>query len=305
MSVSIKMTALADASRELSGTTVKKGIDAIIEDVSDANEEITDQSALISQILDAVNNLPEAKGDNCIDVTDITRGESDVSVDEGQVNVREGYYPSRVVKTIESVEQATPDITVFSTGQIIAKATQAEGYVYGGTKQKSTQLTTQAAKTVTPTTTNQTAVASGRYTTGAVTVKGDSNLKAENIKKDVTIFGVKGTLEGGGGGSDLNGHNITIDFSSDVITSFQSLITYVKPDGTIYDGSMVDEVKTYNDVFGLLIIYIRMGGDGELTHNSTNNTMVDNPYTGYYVYNIVEDDTFYFTPSEELPGFDW
>lgn len=212
MSVYNKMTALANEARTLSGTTDKKSIDEIIEDVTDANEEITDQSALISQILDAVNNLPEAKGDNCIDVTDITRGESDVIVDEGQVNVTGGYYPSRVVKEIPSVEQATPTITVFSTGQIIAKATQTEGYVYGGTRQKTTQLTTQAAKTVTPTTTNQTAVASGRYTTGAVTVKGDSNLKAENIKKDVTIFGVKGTYEGsgGGGGIVLETANVTL-----------------------------------------------------------------------------------------------
>lgn len=201
MSVYTKMTALADEARTLSGTTDKKSIDEIIEDVTDANEEITDQSALIAQILDAVNNLPEAKGDNYIDVTDITRGESDVIVDEGQVNVTEGYYPSRVVKEIPSVEQATPTITVFSTGQIIAKATQAEGYVSGGTRQKTTQLTTQAAKTVTPTTTNQTAVASGRYTTGAVTVKGDTNLKAENIKKGVSIFGVSGAYEGDGGGS--------------------------------------------------------------------------------------------------------
>lgn len=238
MSVYVKMTALADEARTLSGTTDKKSIDEIIEDVTDANEEITDQSALISQILDAVNNLPEAKGDNCIDVTDITRGESDVIVDEGQVNVTEGYYPSRVVKEIPSVEQATPDITVFSTGQIIAKATQAEGYVYGGTRQKTTQLTTQAAKTVTPTTTNQTAVASGVYTTGAVTVKGDSNLKAENIKKDVTIFGVKGTYEGSGGGG---GGSASVETCTVRISCFSPAnvsYTTIDDNGNICSASM-------------------------------------------------------------------
>lgn len=57
----------------------------------------------------------------------------------------------------------------------------------------------QAAKTVTPTTTEQTAVASGSFTSGAVKVAGDANLVAENIKKDVSIFGVTGTLAGGGG----------------------------------------------------------------------------------------------------------
>ena len=58
------------------------------------------------------------------------------------------------------------------------------------------QLPTQAAKTVTPGTTNQTAVASGRYTTGAVQVAGDANLKAENIAEGVSIFGVTGALKG-------------------------------------------------------------------------------------------------------------
>lgn len=57
----------------------------------------------------------------------------------------------------------------------------------------------QAAKTVTPTTTEQTAVASGSFTTGAVKVAGDANLVPENIKDGVSIFGVMGTLAGGGG----------------------------------------------------------------------------------------------------------
>ena len=61
----------------------------------------------------------------------------------------------------------------------------------------------QAAKTVTPTTTEQTAVASGSFTTGAVKVAGDANLVAENIKEGVSIFGVTGTLAGGGGGGGV------------------------------------------------------------------------------------------------------
>lgn len=65
----------------------------------------------------------------------------------------------------------------------------------------------QEAKTVTPTTTEQTAVASGSFTTGAVKVAGDANLVAENIKKDVSIFGVTGTLEGGGGGGGVTAYS--------------------------------------------------------------------------------------------------
>ena len=100
------------------------------------------------------------------------------------------------VNAMPSATQATPSITVSSAGLITAKATQSAGYVASGTKSATKQLTVQAGKTVTPTTSNQTAVASGRYTTGAITVKGDANLKAENIKSGVSIFGVTGSYAG-------------------------------------------------------------------------------------------------------------
>ena len=60
--------------------------------------------------------------------------------------------------------------------------------------------TAQAAQTITPTTSDQT-IASDKYLTGTQTIKGDANLVAGNIKKDVSIFGVTGSYEGGGGGS--------------------------------------------------------------------------------------------------------
>lgn len=143
---------------------------------------------------------------------------------------------SVTVNAINTVNQVTPSITVSSGGLITASATQSAGYVVHGTKSATKQLTTQEAKTVTPSTSSQTAVASGRYTTGAVTVaaipstyvkpttkksattytpttsnqtiaagtycsgaqtiKGDANLVAGNIKSGVSIFGVTGTYAG-------------------------------------------------------------------------------------------------------------
>lgn len=58
-------------------------------------------------------------------------------------------------------------------------------------------IPTQAAKTITPGTSSQVAIASKTYATGSVTVKGDANLKAENIIDGVSIFGVSGTYVGG------------------------------------------------------------------------------------------------------------
>ena len=55
------------------------------------------------------------------------------------------------------------------------------------------QMSTQAAITITPGTSNKTAVLKGRYTTGVITVAGDADLKADNIKSGVNIFGVTGT----------------------------------------------------------------------------------------------------------------
>lgn len=63
---------------------------------------------------------------------------------------------------------ALSDITVSSAGLITAQV-GTSGYLASGTK-KTKQLTTQAAKTVTPSESVQTAVSSGRYTTGAVKV---------------------------------------------------------------------------------------------------------------------------------------
>ena len=101
-----------------------------------------------------------------------------------------------------TVTQATPTISVSSSGLITASATQSAGYVNAGTKSSTKQLTTQSAKTVTPSTSSQMAVASGVYTTGAVNVAGDASLIADNIKSGVTIFGVTGTYKGNGSSGD-------------------------------------------------------------------------------------------------------
>lgn len=99
-----------------------------------------------------------------------TRTSSNLSASGATVTVPAGHYASQATKDVATTTQATPSVSVNASGLITASATQSEGYVSAGTKSGTKQLTTQAAKTITPSTSNQTAVASGVYTTGEITV---------------------------------------------------------------------------------------------------------------------------------------
>ena len=54
-------------------------------------------------------------------------------------------------------------------------------------------VTSKPAATYTPTTSDQT-IAAGQYLGGAQTVKGDANLVASNIRANVQLFGITGSL---------------------------------------------------------------------------------------------------------------
>lgn len=73
--------------------------------------------------------------------------------------------------TIATVEAPTPSISVSTTGLVTASVTNPKGYQSSEKNTSATtQLTTQGITTITPSNSMQTAVASGVYTTGAVTV---------------------------------------------------------------------------------------------------------------------------------------
>lgn len=96
---------------------------------------------------------------------------SDLSVSGASVSVPAGYYEEDASTSVATTTHPNPTASINSTnGLVTASHTQSTGYVTGSTTTGTLQLTTQAAKTVTPSTSSQTAVAAGRYTTGAVTV---------------------------------------------------------------------------------------------------------------------------------------
>lgn len=83
----------------------------------------------------------------------------------------------------------TSDATAAAADILKDKTAYVNGQKVTGT------ITSVNAQTITPTTTDQT-VNGNVFLVGAITVAGDANLLAENIKSGVTIFGVTGTYTG-------------------------------------------------------------------------------------------------------------
>lgn len=120
------------------------------------------------------------------------------------VNVADGYYENSVSLLNPFGEAVfdgmhTPHIDP-STGDLtVTFSADTAGMAYTKGTYTLTQdgaFNVKGAQTYTPGTTDQT-INSGYLLTGNQTILGDADLVAENIKKDVEIFGVTGTYEGG------------------------------------------------------------------------------------------------------------
>ena len=151
-----------------------------------------------------------------------------------------------------SVNSSTGVITATASATQSVTPTVSAGYVSSGTAgtitvsgSNTSNLTTQAAQTIHPSTSDQT-IAAGKYLTGAQTVKGVllTNLSAGNIKKDVVVkvgdstdddcvTSVTGTYEGGGG---INGE-LLIDRSISGMVSSTN-VTEIGKDAFRYCDSL-------------------------------------------------------------------
>ncbi len=100
----------------------------------------------------------------------------------------------RATGTMPDVTHTQPSISInAANGEVTASHTTTAGYTAAGTTSNILQLSVQGATTIMPSTQEQTAVAAGLYTKGAVKVAGDADLKAANIRNGVSIFNVTGT----------------------------------------------------------------------------------------------------------------
>lgn len=160
-------------------------------------------NALSSVTVNAISNTYVGSG--------IARkNSSDLTASGATVTVPAGYYSSQATKSVSSgsatapasisgsnatVSTGTNTLTLTKTVGVIPSV--SAGYVSAGTAGNSlvsltASVTTKAAATITPGTTNQT-ITSGTYLTGTQTISGDANLVAANIKQGTQIFGVTGS----------------------------------------------------------------------------------------------------------------
>lgn len=105
--------------------------------------------------------------------------------------------PSTITGTAATVTTGTNTLTLTKSVSVTPNVTTA-GYITSGTAGNASvsltaSITTKAAATITPGTSNQT-IASGTYLTGTQTISGDANLVGSNILNGKSIFGVNGTV---------------------------------------------------------------------------------------------------------------
>lgn len=271
------------------------------------------------------------------------RSSTDLTASGATVTVPSGYYSSQASKAVSS-GSATPASTISGTSATVSTGTNtltlsktvsntptvSAGYISSGTAGNSSvsltaNVTTQAAQTLYPSTSDQT-INSGRYLTGNQTVKAvtTSNLTADNIKSGVTVTvgdssnasrvaSVTGTYTGGGSSSGVKTGTLTV--ASNVNTSTSTQITTTTAIGftpKIFIFYRSDRSATSNHVNQASFITLgssyyvrtmtRYSNNALSTSGNANNWTTQT--AGYLYYN---SNTIYFRSSSSyiLPAGTW
>ena len=161
---------------------------------------------------------------------------------------------SKTVSPSTATQTITPDSGYDGLSQVVVNAISP----------------TKGAQTYTPTTTDQT-ISSGRWLTGAQTIKGDANLVASNIKSGVSIFGVNGELP--------VPNTINVTFVNN--TSFGLFLRFTDTDFS-RGGGGVSSGKTHtftmpadSEGYGMFVAYIFANNDSSVWNYNLNKSNGD------------------------------
>ena len=172
------------------------------------------------------------------------------NLNQGAKILRDGSYAEVFVKKGEFGDAIASDVAEGKT------FTSAAGLKVTGTAKGTTS--TLQSKTVTPSAADKTVTPDSGYDgLSSVTVKGDSNLIAGNIKSGVSIFGVAGSYSGSGGSSGSSDTNCEAYY----ITSTSATLSF-KTSGTIKVWGYGYKTSTYTTTMYSFV------GDGYYTGSS-------------------------------------
>lgn len=157
-----------------------------------------------------------------------------------------------------SVAQATPTISVSSGGLITATATQAAGAVAAGTKSATRQLTTKGGATITPGTSEQTAVSAGTYVTGDIKVAAAAGGK-KSAMGSVTLQSTASSL------------TISLDFKPTSLLFAGFTTADEPPKGYYQNGSGTLYYKTSSSYKRITLSVAYSGGTVTVTGSQTGN----------------------------------
>lgn len=199
-----------------------------------------------------------------------TKTNEDISVNGATITIPSGYYANEMNKSVATVTQATPNISIDSSGLIIASVTQSAGYVSAGTKEATKTIPTET-KTITENGTYT--PSSGKYFS-SVTVNtpvgyksgdvvnaasvsltlGTSYMSAK-VTYGTSIVNTNGTLSLGDSTSVTASSASDLDVVKGKYVQISSTIYYIPTDASITQtGAMYNKSYTTNKANPVFVI---------------------------------------------------